>query len=326
MSVSDDKADAAPQSAWLEFREYWERLPNKALFLGLLGAWIVLFHFWGVTQFNFTSTPSLFQWMYGAWEAPAMDSSHGKLVPFVVLGLLWFKRDQLARCTVGAGWLALPLLAVALALHAAGFLAQQPRLSMVAFFLGLYSLIGAVWGWEAMKATFFPLVLFGFCLPLGTTVDNRTLHLRLFAAKTTLVVVRDMLGIPVIRHGTQLLKPDGTVYEVAAECSGIRSIVALFGITTVYAMLKLRKWWKRALIILLTVPLAVVCNVLRLVTMIVAAQAFGNAAGTFVHEWFGYVTYAIALVCLMLVGGRLRDSESTAPPPTPSVTPVYGAL
>jgi exosortase len=325
MSVADEATGAGSQPAWLEFRRYWDRLPDKGWFLALLGAWAVLFHFFGTTQFNFSRTPSLFEWMYGAWDAPAMDSSHGKLVPFVVVALLWFKRQQLARCIPAVGWPGLPLLGVALALHAAGFLAQQPRLSMVAFFLGLYSLIGVVWGWDAMKATFFPLVLFGFCLPLGSVIDSRTLPLRLLAAKATVVIARDLLDIPIVRDGTQLLNSDKTVYEVAAACSGIRSIVALFGITTVYAVLKLKKVWKRAFIMLLTVPLAVGCNVLRLVAMIVAERASGKAAGDLVHEWFGYVTYAIALGCLMLAGGWLREPDNTVAPET-SASPVYGAL
>ena len=185
----------------------------------------------------------------------AMDSEHGKLIPVVVLGLLWFKRDQLARCAPGAGWIGLPLLFVALAFHAAGFLAQQPRLSMIGFFMGLYSLIGIVWGWQAMRATFFPLVLFGFCLPLGTVLDNHTLALRLLAAKATLVVAR-WLDIPILRDGTQLFNSDKTVYDVAAACSGIRSFVALTAITTIFAMLKFKTLWRRALIVLLTVPLA----------------------------------------------------------------------
>jgi exosortase len=325
MSSVNKTTEAGQEPAWLEFRRYWNALPDKALFLGLLGAWVALFHFWGTTQFNYSRTPSLFEWMHGAWNAPALDSSHCNLVPFVVLGLLWFKRGQLARCARGVGWLALPLLAVAVAAHAAGFLAQQPRLSIVAFFLGVYSLIGVVWGRDAMKATFFPIVLFAFCVPLGSVIDNNTLTLRLFAAKATLVIARDWLGIDVVRDGTVLLNSDGTAYEVAAACSGIRSFVALLGITTVYAVLKLRKPWKRALIISLTIPLALGCNVFRLVTMIVAEKAFGKAAGEFVHEWFGFVTYAIALGCLMLAGSWLRESETVETPAT-AATPIYGAI
>ncbi len=325
MSVAKQTMSEQPQPLLMELRRYWDLLPDKALFLGLLGAWAVLFHFWGTTQFNFSSTPSLFQWMYGAWEAPIMDSSHGKLVPFVVVALLWYKRDELARCKPGVGWPALPLLGVALALHAAGFLVQQPRLSMLAFFLGIYSLIGIVWGWEAMKATFFPLVLFGFCLPLGTVLDNHTMPLRLLAAKCTAFIARDLLDIPITRDGTQLFNTDKTAYEVAAACSGIRSFVALSGITTVYAMLNFKKFWKRALMILLTIPLALGCNVLRLVVMIVAERASGKAAGEFVHEWFGYITYAVALACLMLAGWWLREPEREAQP-TISTSPVYDAL
>jgi exosortase len=324
MSVEKDPAGAAPQSTWDEFLSYWNRLPDKGLFFVLLAGWIVLFYFWGTTQFNFSTTPSLFEWMNGAWSAPAMDSSHGKLIPFVVLALLWFKREQLARCAPGPGWIGLPFLFVALALHAAGFLAQQPRLSMIGLFMGLYGLIGVVWGWQAMRATFFPLFLLGFCLPLGTVLDSHTFALRLMAAKATTVIARDWLDIPLVRDGTKLLNSDKTTYDVAAACSGIRSFVALAAITTIFAMLKFKKPWKRALIILLTIPLALGCNVLRLVAVIVAGRASGIAAAEFIHEWFGYVTYAAALVCLLLVDWWIREPETKTPPP--SAAPAYGAL
>jgi exosortase len=325
MSVALETPRAAPDSIWLEIRRYWDVLPNKGFFLVLLAAWCALFQFWGTTQFNFSTTPSLFQWMYGAWDAPAMDSEHGKLIPWVVLGLLWYKRDQLAACKPGPGWLALPLLALALLLHVAGFLVQQPRLSMMALFLGLYSLVGVVWGWGAMKATFFPLVLFGFCLPLGTVLDPYTLSLRILASKATLFICKDLLNIPVVRDGTLLKNPDGSSFEVAAACSGIRSFVALSCITTIFAVLKFKKAWKRALIILLTIPLALGCNTIRLVAIIVAQRASGAAAANLIHEWFGYVTYALALLCLILADSLLKEPEEETPPP-PIVSTAYDAL
>jgi exosortase len=324
MQTADQTTGAQREPFWLELRRYWRRLPDKGLFLVLLCAWCALFQFWGTTQFNFSTTPSLFQWMYSAWNRPSMDSSHGNLVPFVIAGLLWFKRGELANCKRGPGWVGLPLLGAAVLLHIVGYLAQQPRFSMVAFLLGLYGLIAAVWGSRAMKAVFFPLVLFLFCIPVEVIVDNISLPLRLLSARATEFTADDLLSIPVLRNGTQLYNTHGDAYEVAAACSGIRSIVALLGVTTVYAVLTFKKLWKRALIISLTIPLAIVCNVLRLTAMIVTREAVSQSAALFVHEWFGYVTYGIALVCVMLAGWWLQDKKRAAPPASSS--PVYGAL
>jgi exosortase len=291
-----------------EFQSYWSRLPDKALFLGLLAAWCLLFYFFGVSSFNFSDTPSLFQWMYNAWNTPALDSSQGNLVPFAVVILLWVRRRQLAETTPRPWLPALALVGFALALHIFGFLAQQPRVSIVALFTGLYGLVGLTWGWGAMKATFFPFILFAFCMPFGTFVENLTLPLRLFSTTATYVICHGILGIDIVQQGTALTSPDGKInYDVAVACSGIRSFFALMGVTIVFSMLTLKTAWRRAAMIVLTIPIVVICNILRLTAIVVATQAFDQRAGDIVHHSFGFLTYAVALVCLIGAGHWLKE-------------------
>ena len=291
-----------------EFGRCWTRLPNKGIFFGLLAAWVVLFHFLGSCQFNFTDTHSLFLWMWGAWSAESEDSNQGKIIPIVVLVLLWVKRERLLASIKGTWWPALLPLAVCLALQLAAYVIQQPRVSIVALFVGLYCLVGVVWGWRAMRASFFPFFLFAFCMPLGTFAQPLTQPLRLVATTITAWITHGVLGISVIQRGTQLFDAKGTFnYDVAAACSGIRSFVALLAITTIFSMLTYRSYWRRAVMISMILPLSIVCNVLRLVAIILATMGFGHGAGTFVHEWFGFVTYAIALTGLLLAARALRE-------------------
>ena len=116
--------------------------------------------------------------------------------------------------------------------------------------------------------------------------------------------------------GRSLLDPHGCWhFEVAAECSGIRSFIALLAISTIFSVLTMRSFWKRAVMIVLTVPIALICNVLRLSTIIMAATAFqSQAAGNFVDRWFGYVTYMIGIGLLLLAARWLRDKPSGVPP------------
>ncbi len=310
-----ERPPVTPDNSFLEeFASYWRRVSEKGLFLGLLAGWCVLFQFFGISCFNFhTTTPSLFLWMCHAWNNPATDSSQGNLIPPVVAILLWVKRKELAASLAGPWWPGLVLTALALLLHILGFLAQQPRISMVALFFGLYSLVGLVWGWKTMKASFFPFCLFVFCMPLGMFVDGLTLPLRLLATKLTAWTCGSFLGIPVLQHGTALYDQSGKInFDVAAACSGIRSFVALLAVTTIFALLAYRSLWKRAAMILLTIPLVVFCNVVRLVAIVLATRAFDEQAGWFVHHWFGFVTYLLAIGCLLAVGHWLREEPSAA--------------
>jgi exosortase len=294
-----------------EFRHYWSKLPDSAVFLGLLAAWGLLFQFFGWTSAMAGSTDSLFGWMWNKWSDPANDSEHGKIIPLVVLGLLWYRRRRLVNSVAGPWWPALLGLGFALLLHVLGFVVQQPRVSMIGLFFGAWTLVGLVWGRETLKVTFFPFFIFAFCLPMGGTfAQGLTLPLRLLAAKGATFITKDLLDVSVMRVGTKLIDPSGVFgsFDVAAECSGIRSFIALLAITTIFSVLTMRAWWKRGIMILATIPLSLICNIMRITTIIMAANAFKTpAAGKFVDNYFGYVTYAVAIAGVLLLGRLLKE-------------------
>lgn len=311
-----EKTDAPAHPSFSEeLRQVWNALPEKGFFFGLLGVWVIVFQFFGNSQFNFTDGPSLFEWLWGAWHTEALDASHGTLIPPVVLAILWYKREELLASIKGVWWPALFPLGIALLLHLVGFIIQQPRGSVIALFLSLYSLVGLTWGWKTMKASFFPFILFAYCMPLGTFVEKLTFHLQLMAAAITAFITRDLMGIPLIRQGTQLIDTNGKfTYDVGVACSGIRSLFALLAITTIFAMILFKTPWRRTLMIFYAIPLAIFCNVLRLTAIVLGAQGFGSKAGDFVHEWFGFITYAISIAAVMLLSHFLRESPACAKP------------
>jgi exosortase len=293
----------------------WRGLPDKWLFGVLALAWLALFHFLGNSTFGYLDTPSLFGWLSYAYRNEREDAL-GPLIPYVVLVLLVMKRKELIPLEKGIWWPGLVLVLLGLAGHALGYLVQQARLSMIAFFLGLYGLTGLVWGKAWLRATFFPYLLFAFCFPLGTLADRITFPLRMLVSKIS-VGAADLLGIEVVRVGTQIMGLDGFNYDVAPACSGIRSLMALLALTTIFSFLTLQTGWKRVLMIAMAVPLAVVGNVARVSGVIIVAQAFGQDAGTRFHDGAGFVTFLVALGCILALSRLLRE-----PPPPGSVVGV----
>ncbi len=308
-----EAAQAKPnllESIKVEFPVVWRGMPDKGLFFALLAAWVALFHFLGNSTFGYVDTPSLLQWMYSAYNQPDSEDAHGNLIPFVVLGLLWWKREALARVVKRTWWPGLAGVVLALVLHLLGYLMQQPRISIIAFFSGVYALLGLVWGWRFAVACFFPFVLFAFCLPLATALDPITIPLRQISTDVAVYLARGVLGIPVLQFGVQIMDPKGAYsYEVAAACSGIRSLLTLTALTTIYGFVSFSAGWKRMIMVAIAVPLALVGNVLRLVTVIVAAEAFGPKTAEVVHDWFGFVTFALAVAVMLGLGHLLREPE-----------------
>jgi exosortase len=294
-----------------EFQDCWRRVHDKTIFAVLFIAWIALFHFDGLSTQAWTGNHSLLDRLWELYSSPGSDSEYAKLVPLAILALLWHKRERLAATAARARWPALAILGVALGLQLVGFLAQQESISAMGLFLGLYSLLGLAWGWEVMKEAFFPFFLLAFCVPLGSLMDTVTFWLRMTATTLTQFVSHDLLGVPLMQQGTTLLKPDGRAFEVVAACSGLRSFTALIVVTTIYAMVALRKIPKRALLIAVTIPLAIGCNVLRLTAMVVADRAFGVRAGEIVHDSDWIFTYGIAIASIMVIGHWLREKDES---------------
>ena len=304
--------------AW-RCREEWRALPGKILFGGLLIAWVALFYFLGNATLGYGISPSLYAWMFEIYTLPGGDEQHALLIPFVVMVLFWWKRRELAAQPAAAWWPGFFLVLLGLLLHVAGFVVQQPRVSVMGFFTGLYGLTGMLWGKHWLKASFFPFFLFAFCMPVGELAASLTLPLRLLAARIVEIVAHLGLAPDLLRVGTQLTDAQRTfAYEVAPACSGIRSIVALLALATIYGFVAFKAPWKRAVMMAAAVPLAVLGNVVRLTFTIGVAEMFGQDAGKMVETKFGFITFGVAIGCIYLLARWLEKSEpKPAVPETP---------
>ena len=292
----------------------WRQLPDKLVVAVLLGGWLLLFHFLGNSTFGYTNTPSLFGWLRYVYSS-ATEGDMGMYIPFGVLFFLLLKHRELAAMPKAPWWPALLLVVTGLALHVVGFMVQQTRISLVGFFVGGYGLLGWVWGWRWLRSTFFPFILFAFCLPLGTQIDTATLSLRLLAARITAAICHGVLGINVVLDGTRIFDPSARYqYEVAAACSGLRSINVTLLMAIIYGFMSFKTVWRVLVIVPLAVPLAVAANVMRLTCIILAAEVFGQRAGNFVHQNFvlSLLPYIPAMAGILIIGHWLRERREPA--------------
>src|SRR5271170_4247190 len=201
-----------------------------------------------------------------------------------------------------------------------GFMAQEAKFSLIAFLIGLYGLTGMAWGKNWLKSSFFPYFLLVFCIPAGDTANWLTLRLRLLVSWIVYIIAHLGLAPDLIRDGTQLYDADHTfAFEVAAACSGIHSLVALLALTTIYGFAHFNSPWKRAIMILSALPLAVVGNVARLCFTVFVAETFGQNAGKAVENKFGFITIMVAVFCIFFLSRCLEAAESArVPAATPS--------
>jgi exosortase len=181
-----------------------------------------------------------------------------------------------------------------LALHALGFVAQQTRVSIVGFLFFTWGVLRLAGGPRWGRAAVFPLGFMVFAIPVNA-LDSIGFWLRVWVVDASAAIAR-AAGIGVLQSGTQLVAPDGSYnYDVAAACSGIRSLTAIAALSLLAGYLNFRTWWRRALVLLLCFPLVYLGNVARIVAIVFAAQAGGPKWGNIAHEVMGYGVFAIVL-------------------------------
>src|SRR5688572_25764937 len=118
------------QEILAEFPHVWRAIPYKGLFIGFFLAWAALFHFFGTSIHGYSN--SLYSFIKIAYAGP--DDSHGYIIPLAVLALFWWKRNDLKVLPARLWMPGLAFLALAIFLHIAGYLVQQPRVSLMALF------------------------------------------------------------------------------------------------------------------------------------------------------------------------------------------------
>lgn len=295
-----------------EARQFVASLPSKPQFLLVAIAWVALFQFLGNSSFGYASTPSLFSWLVAVYESNP-DDSLGYMIPPLIVALLYSKREQLVPLEKSPWGPALILLFLALLLHVVGYLVQQVRVSLLAFALGIWALTGLFWGLRWMRATAFPFGLMFFAVPLTAYTDSMTFHLRLLSTSLAAGFCKVVLNLSLIRDGTVVYHalPGGVrgfEFEVAPACSGIRSLTVVLLLTLVFGYLRFDSPWRRLALVVAAVPLAVIANVVRLVTVFTVGEAWGGAAGKRIETNLGFVTFVVALGGMLLLARFIKET------------------
>jgi len=95
--------------------------------------------------------------------------------------------------------------------------------------------------------------------------------------------------------------------EVAEACSGIRSLMSLFTVAVIYGYFLERVTWRRVVLALASIPIAVAANVARIFGTGLCVQYWDpEKALGFFHEFSGWLMFLVSLGCLYLVHLAMR--------------------
>lgn len=273
---------------------------------------------------------SMAHFMAAVWKSPEWE--HCWIVPLAVIGLLIYQRKELVVLPIAGAWTGLAALLITLFIFWVGYLADN-------IYLGYASLLGfaaavTLWmlGWNWLKALLFPIGFLVFMFPLPFMDNFLAFPLRIFMSSVS-VGFLNFIGLPCIQSGTAIVSaPDFAAslaqgqrfaVDVADPCSGIRSLFALMMVSALYAHLVMDRPWKKWVIFLSSIPLAVAGNFARIIMLTLGTLTLGaeTAIGsmdhpTFFHQASGFLVFAVALGGMLGIGWLLqRGTRRRRPSP-----------
>jgi len=243
--------------------------------------------------------------------------SHIVLVPLVSGALLILERRRIFS-RVKTDWLAGPgLLAAGALLYAlrqrqpaSMSVNDQLSLTVVSFLLIVLGGFVLCYGLHAARAASFPLLFLFLMVPIPDFLLHRTITWLQAGSAEVSHVLFQLAGVPVLRTGFTFSMPGATI-EVAEECSGIRSSLALLVTSLLIGHLTLRSIWAKAALILATLPVLIIKNGIRIATLsILAIYVDPRFLDGNLHHRGGIVFFIFALAFLALFLWFLKKSES----------------
>jgi len=243
------------------------------------------------------------------------DYSAGQLVPLVALYLLWRERKTLRGCLLTpCWWTGAGLLILALAGRMYGLLFMFESAERYSLVLTIAGLVLMVAGRQVFRSVSWILLFLFLMVPFPGRVHNLISGPLQRFATTGSVFLLEAFGVRVSQQGNVVMLGENTTMAVAEACSGLRMLMAFIIVAAFVAYMVNRSRWQKAAILLSSIPVAVVCNIVRLfVTGVLMLLVSTQAGEKFFHDFAGLAMMPVA-VLIMFGELWLMDKLTLAEP------------
>lgn len=282
------------------------RLPSSSIdwikvALGLVLVGLVYYAYFGqIVEVHQEARMSCYQWLTSHWSNIS-NYSHGPLIPLIAIGLVWWKWRDIVTADLAPVPSGVVVVAIAMGIYYVGVKAVQPRIVVFSLIPLLYGITLALGGRALFRQLFFPITFLLLMIPLNFLDEAIGFPLRMMVTQASTSLL-NWMGIETVRRGTAIYS-SVFHFDVADPCSGIRSLMALTTVTAAYGYVTQDVQWKRWVLFLSAMPLAVLGNMARVTSIALVAQVYGQelAAKTY-HDYSGYIVFSVALSTMVIIG------------------------
>lgn len=255
------------------------------------------------------------------WHADP-QYSHGYLVPLFAVGLAVWRWKSLDRTKCRPDWRGLILLALGASAYVAGgylYLDFVAAGAVIPILFGTVLLLG---GPAALRWSWPMIAFLAFMVPFPFVVENALGRPLQGVATRCTTWVLQTLGMPAVSEGNVILLEHGRIAVVEA-CNGLSMLLTFAAMTTAVAMVSTRPLLDRVVVVLSTIPIALIVNILRITGNGVVMEVWdAETAHTWFHDQGGWLMMPVALGLLVLelwILGRLLIV-----PPAKAAIPIVG--
>lgn len=229
--------------------------------------------------------------------------SHGFLIPLFSLYFLNQHREKILNSRMRPCYLGLFFLVCVIVMHGInkaspsgyayfGKIAPVGVLGAIVLFLG---------GWGLVRYAWLPVGFLAFAVPLPRRLYvTLTMPMRRLAASIAAALLDLINGLETTVEGVVI----GVIYKgqpikqdlnVAEACSGMRLLMAFMALGVAMAYLHYRPIWQRLVLLASTIPIAVLCNIVRVtVTGFIYVLIDPKYTQDVYHDMLGFLMLPLA--------------------------------
>jgi len=237
--------------------------------------------------------------LWNVWQR-SDEYSSGLLVPFIAAYILLSRRQDIAKCPLKlAVFWGLSALILAQAARFFGLFFMYRSAIRLSIVLSIAAVVLLLFGWQIFRKVITMLLFLCLMLPWPNRIQTAvTLPMQRWATSSA-VFCLEMLGYEVLREGNIIHIGSATV-AVAEACNGLRMVTAFFVISGMVVLLVKRAWWEKLIILSSSLPIALLCNTIRLtITAIIFTILSGEYWEKVFHDFGGYAMMPLALVIVV---------------------------
>ncbi len=274
---------------------------------------------------------ALLWWKY-EWTQEGSYYAHGIFIPFFVALMIYRDKERLVRLPLKRSWVGIVMVVFAILMVLAAWYATVPVTLSISFIIMLIGSTLFLAGKHVTKALLFPMLFLFTMIPLvpDQLINPIAFPIQMTSAKMAATVC-NLIGFPAVRTGTAINMEHYTC-NVELPCSGFKTLIGLMAFSAAFGYLVVAKKSKRWGLFLVSPPLAILVNGIRITMIALVGELWGFEPAHAFHDWSGFIvlilgfmflfSFARLIKCDSFLGIPLQDPPPVEPTLDESGNPI----